>query len=182
MKTKLPDVKNIEFYYNNITSLNQINALEFIGLELNELNISPQGNPVTSFHFFRDYVKFRLQHLKLKVLNQEVISGAHCPPLFLLQTHTYPINPSTNKEYGTQENSNSLGYLNYCTEKIPETYPKQLREANRITQQVLTNAVRNKNRDEWFLELWPKIFSEAIQENLKEMRDLESFTNNHLPQ
>ena len=179
LKTKLPDVKKIEFEYCNISNLNQINALNFIGLELDELNISPTGNPITLFHFFRNYVEFRLQHLKLKVLNQVVVCDSDSVPLFLLKT---PISPSVNKECIIQENSNGLGFLNYCTENISESYPKQLKEANKITKQVVTNSIKNKNRDEWFHDLWPELFREAIQDNLKEMLDLDSFANNYLSQ
>ena len=171
LKTKLPDVKKIQFEYSNIDNLNQINALDFIGLELEELNISPKGNPIISFNFFRNYTEFRLQHLKLKILNNVIVSESHPAPLFLFTTPTcceIPVNPG------------GLEYLDYCTGNISESYPKQLKEANKITKQSVTNAIKNKNRDEWFYDLWSEIFIECIRDNLREMQDLDRFASDYL--
>ena len=166
LKTKLPDVRMLEFFYNDINNLNQINALDFIGMEIHELIISPEGNPITSFNFFTDYVVFRLRRLKLRLFNGKSVPEVQEAPYFLLN----------------HPEDNSADYLDYCTDLITDSYPKQLREANRITQQAVGNAVRKRTRDKWFYEVWDEVFSEAVKDNLKEMRDSNKFTDKYLSQ
>ena len=166
LKTKLPDVRMLEFFYNDINNLNQINALDFIGMEIHELIISPEGNPITSFAFFTDYVIFRLRHLKLEFFNGKSVPEVPEAPYFLFN-HPKDV---------------SADYLDYCTDPIPDPYPKQLREANRITQRAVGNAVRKQTRDKWFYEVWDEVFSEAVKDNLKEMQDSDNFTDKYLSQ
>lgn len=166
LKTKLPDVRTLEFFCNDINNLNQTNALDFIGMEIHELNISPEGNPISSFTFFTDYVIFRLKRLKLKSFNGKSVTEVQEAPCFLFN-HT---------------EENSADYLDYCTDFISDPYPRQLREANRITQQAVGNAVMKRTRDKWFYEVWDEVFSEAVTDNLKEMRDSDRFTDKYLSQ
>ena len=173
-KAKLPDVDRIEFYFDNINSFNQINAMQYININIKDLVISEEGNPITTSHIFKTYVAFRLRNLKLETLNNDPITESDSHPSFLLNENMQELKGVKNEE------SSNVTYLDYCTEILPESYPKQLRDANRISNQVIENASKRNCRDSWFNALWSQSFSEAILRNLKEMENMEDFTSKHL--
>lgn len=61
-------LQTLSFSSTNIASLHQLNALSALR-RLDNLIITPEGNPVTQFALWRSYVLFRLAHFALKKIN-----------------------------------------------------------------------------------------------------------------
>ncbi|XP_030832513.1 leucine-rich repeat-containing protein 49 isoform X3 [Strongylocentrotus purpuratus] len=68
IRLRFPNVSNVNFGECNISNLVQLNALASLR-RLDTLTISKQGNPITSFVLWKQYLLFRLAHLNIKKIN-----------------------------------------------------------------------------------------------------------------
>lgn len=65
--------QGLTFTETNIKGLQQINCLSLLR-RLEHLNISNEGNPITSFTLWKPYVLFRLAHFSLRKINDVEVS------------------------------------------------------------------------------------------------------------
>ncbi|XP_032870995.1 leucine-rich repeat-containing protein 49 isoform X2 [Amblyraja radiata] len=75
LRIKFPNILHFKFQDTNLHKLQQFNALAQ-GRRLDQLTVSPQGNPVVSFSLWKYYVLFRLSHFGLQKIN-----GAEVTPM-----------------------------------------------------------------------------------------------------
>lgn len=61
-------LQGLTFTETNIKGLQQINSLSLLR-RLDQLSISNEGNPVTSFTLWKPYVLFRLAHFSIRKIN-----------------------------------------------------------------------------------------------------------------
>ncbi|XP_067829505.1 leucine-rich repeat-containing protein 49-like [Heptranchias perlo] len=67
-RIKFPNILHFKFQDTNLHKLQQFNALA-LGRRLDQLTVSPQGNPVVNFTLWKYYVLFRLNHFCLQKIN-----------------------------------------------------------------------------------------------------------------
>ncbi|XP_072880815.1 leucine-rich repeat-containing protein 49 isoform X2 [Hemitrygon akajei] len=68
LRIKFPNILHFKFQDTNLHKLQQFNALA-LGRRLDQLTVSPQGNPVVNFTLWKYYVLFRLNHFGLQKIN-----------------------------------------------------------------------------------------------------------------
>ncbi|XP_051898656.1 leucine-rich repeat-containing protein 49 isoform X3 [Pristis pectinata] len=68
LRIKFPNILHFKFQDTNLHKLQQFNALA-LGRRLDQLTVSPQGNPVVNFSLWKYYVLFRLNHFGLQKIN-----------------------------------------------------------------------------------------------------------------
>ncbi|XP_062927144.1 leucine-rich repeat-containing protein 49-like isoform X3 [Mobula hypostoma] len=68
LRIKFPNILHFKFQDTNLHKLLQFNALA-LGRRLDQLTVSPQGNPVVNFTLWKYYVLFRLNHFGLQKIN-----------------------------------------------------------------------------------------------------------------
>ncbi|XP_063955807.1 leucine-rich repeat-containing protein 49-like isoform X4 [Lytechinus pictus] len=68
IRLRFPNVSNVNFGECNISNLVQLNALASLR-RLESLTISKQGNPITNYVLWKQYLLFRLAHLNIKKIN-----------------------------------------------------------------------------------------------------------------
>lgn len=68
IRARFPSLVGLVFTETNIRALHQMNSLSLLR-RLDHLNITKEGNPVTSFSLWRPYVLFRLAHFSLRKIN-----------------------------------------------------------------------------------------------------------------
>ncbi|XP_033107999.1 leucine-rich repeat-containing protein 49-like isoform X2 [Anneissia japonica] len=73
LRVRFPNVSNVTFGECNICNLQQLNALTSLK-RLDSLSISKQGNPITTFSLWKQYLIYRLSHFHLKKINDEEVT------------------------------------------------------------------------------------------------------------
>ncbi|XP_069758479.1 leucine-rich repeat-containing protein 49 isoform X1 [Narcine bancroftii] len=68
LRMKFPNILHFKFQDTNLHKLRQFNALA-LGRRLDQLTVSPQGNPVVNFSLWKYYVLFRLNHFGIQKIN-----------------------------------------------------------------------------------------------------------------
>ncbi|XP_071964951.1 leucine-rich repeat-containing protein 49-like isoform X2 [Antedon mediterranea] len=73
LRIRFPNVSNVTFSECNICTLQQLNALTSLK-RLENISISKEGNPITSFTLWKLYLLYRLSHFNLKKINDEEVT------------------------------------------------------------------------------------------------------------
>ncbi|XP_072050713.1 leucine-rich repeat-containing protein 49-like isoform X2 [Amphiura filiformis] len=72
IRIRFPNVSTVQLGECNLCSLQQLNALSVLR-RLENLSIATEGNPITSFSLWKQYLLFRLSHLNIKKINDEQV-------------------------------------------------------------------------------------------------------------
>ncbi|XP_066274382.1 leucine-rich repeat-containing protein 49-like isoform X3 [Branchiostoma lanceolatum] len=75
IRNRFPNVQTLIFNETNIRNLQQFNTLASLR-RLDNLNVVPEGNPVTQFTLWKQYVLFRLAHFSLRKINDTEVTNS----------------------------------------------------------------------------------------------------------
>ncbi|XP_078591389.1 leucine-rich repeat-containing protein 49-like isoform X3 [Branchiostoma floridae x Branchiostoma japonicum] len=75
IRNRFPNVQTLIFNETNISNLQQFNTLASLR-RLDNLTLVPEGNPVTQFTLWKQYVLFRLAHFSLRKINDTEVTNS----------------------------------------------------------------------------------------------------------